>query len=150
MPSVQTERSINRQFRVLAATIIVFVVCLPTGCGSKRPGVKVYPVRGEVFFKGDPAAGATIHFHPVEAKSPTAFAKVDEDGSFRLSTFGTFDGAAAGDYVVTVSRRDEKNVDGDIVVSPDAFGDRYSKRDQSKIKVTIEKDERILDAIELK
>lgn len=123
---------------VLPRAVLVFVCILPMACSRSSPGVEVYPVRGEVFFNGQPAAGAWIHFHPVEKDDcSAAFAVVEEDGSFQLSTFGTNDGAEPGDYVVTLNWRDEERDEGETLYGPDRFGERYSKPDKSTLKATI-------------
>src|SRR4029079_18674285 len=66
-----------------------------------------HPVRGQVSVNGDPAAGAVIVFHPdgggLQAVPPTAV--VARDGTFALAT-GDKPGAAAGNYVVTVTWAD--------------------------------------------
>src|SRR5687767_10889460 len=78
------------------------------GCGPSDPGLKpVYPVQGSLFVKGKPAKGAVVMFHPLplETGRPTALRSrgtVGDDGSFRLTTYNTDDGAPAGEYVVTV------------------------------------------------
>src|SRR5438128_100993 len=77
-----------------------FILC---GCGSGTP---LYPVRGEVFFKGKPAAGALVVFHPVEDKDGKVTrprGTVEADGSFTLSSHAKGDGAAVGEYVVTIN-----------------------------------------------
>ena len=82
--------------------------CVPwclllAACGGDR--VKVYPVRGGVFFRDRPAPGATVVFHPVastDPKAPRPSGVVAADGTFTLSTFALDDGAPAGDYVVAI------------------------------------------------
>jgi hypothetical protein len=74
---------------------------LSAGCGESEP---LYPVTGKVLLDGKPAAHATVVFHPVAAK-PGAVrprAKVEPDGSFKLTTYEANDGAPAGEYRVTV------------------------------------------------
>ncbi|HEY2251522.1 MAG TPA: hypothetical protein VGH74_10700, partial [Planctomycetaceae bacterium] len=86
----------------------MFACFLPLACNS-APEAGVYPVSGEVFFSGQPAGGATVVFHPVdEDEGSPAYATVQEDGSFELSTFATHDGAEAGDYLVTITWREEE------------------------------------------
>jgi hypothetical protein len=58
-----------------------------------------------VLVDGKPAVGATVVFHP--EGQPAAAAKpvgtVDANGEFRLTTAAANDGAAPGDYKVTVA-----------------------------------------------
>ena len=123
---------------------------LPLAC-SGASGPEVYPVRGEVFFKGEPAAGATVHFHPLaEDQGDPAFGIVGEDGSFELSTFGANDGAEAGDYVVTINWRTEEKVDGEEINGPDLLGERYSKRGTSTLRATVAEGENVVPRFDLK
>jgi hypothetical protein len=136
---------------VLPRAILVFVCFLPMACSRSDTGVEVYPVRGEVFFKGQPAGGAVVHFHPLdETTGSPAFAEVNEDGSFELSTFGSSDGAEAGDYIVTINWRTETKVDGETINGPDLLGERYSKPKNSTLKATVIAGENVLDRFDLK
>jgi hypothetical protein len=80
------------------------------GCGGKSHEA-VYPVKGQVFYKGKAAAGAVVWFHRLDAETPGTGQPatqtpprgvVQEDGSFEMSTYATKDGAPAGRYRVTV------------------------------------------------
>jgi hypothetical protein len=136
---------------VLPRAILVLVCFLSLACGSSAPEVEVYPVRGEVFFNGQPAAGALVHFHPVDGEEGSpAFAAVQEDGSFQLSTFGTNDGAQGGDYVITLNWRDEEKVDGETTNGPDRFGDLYSTPKTSTLRATVEPGENVVPRFDLK
>jgi hypothetical protein len=78
-------------------------VLLPA-CAPGRPPLQ--PVRGQVFFAGQPAAGALVVFHPVDdpaLDAPRPSALVGPDGSFRLGTFAPNDGAPVGDYRVAIA-----------------------------------------------
>jgi hypothetical protein len=75
---------------------------------AKEP---VYPVKGKVFYRDKPCAGAVVWFYPADAAEATRMhpntdtrpnGVVQEDGSFEMSTHGTKDGAPAGRYRVTV------------------------------------------------
>jgi len=70
-------------------------------CGG--PSKKLNPVEGQVLYKGQPLAEATVSFHPRQGeKNPTPSTGVtDEQGIFRLQT-GNYEGAPVGDYAVTV------------------------------------------------
>src|SRR5262245_41559951 len=103
----------DKRVPVLNRAAVMFACFLPLACGRSDTG-GVYSVRGEVFLNSQPAAGAWVHFHPVdEEECAPAFAQVQEDGSFQLSTYGTNDGAEAGDYVVTLNWREEEQLDGE-------------------------------------
>jgi hypothetical protein len=67
-------------------------LCL-TGCSDQLP---TYPVNGHVFFPG----GSPVHVGTVELKSREhgiqARGTINEDGSFKLTTYKEGDGAIAG------------------------------------------------------
>jgi hypothetical protein len=91
---------------------IGLLVLIPIGCGDgKPPPEPVYPVKGEVFYKGKPAAGAVVWLHRIGAEEVNAGqpatmtpprGTVQEDGSFQISTYGENDGAPVGQYRMTV------------------------------------------------
>jgi len=85
---------------ILLASTLAAVSLLAAGCGSKN---KLHKVEGVVKNKGEPVAGATVQFLPEKGEGTPATALTGDDGSFRLSTFSTGDGAKAGDYKVTVT-----------------------------------------------
>lgn len=79
------------------------------GCGGpeRQP---VYRVRGELYWAGKPAGGAVVFLHPIgevpstenPAQGPRPAGRVQEDGSFQVSTYGINDGAPAGRYRLSV------------------------------------------------
>jgi hypothetical protein len=77
------------------------------GCsGSKVGRPPTYPVRGRLFVGDRPAAGARVQL--TAAGDPKLIglcphATVEPDGSFRLTTFKTGDGAPAGTYALTLT-----------------------------------------------
>jgi hypothetical protein len=89
------------------------------GCGNNTPGY--YTVQGKVFYKGEPAAGAVVYFHPEGAPAgPTIpFGIVEDDGRFFLSSDGAGDGCRPGKYAVLVEWRDKA---GDGVVPVKSAG----------------------------
>jgi hypothetical protein len=95
------------------------------GRGGRKP---VYPVSGKVLFKGKPAEGAVVTFVALEAndrQAPRPGAQVKRKGTFRLSTYVSYDGAPAGRYAVTVVYRSPaRQVDGENV-GPDLLRGRY-------------------------
>ncbi len=122
---------------LLRAALPVVFCFLSLACGSNER-TEVYPVRGQVFVDGRPASGAAVHFHPVNQELGTpAYATVNEDGSFELSTYDTDDGVEPGDYVVTINWRKEEKIDGDMVNGPDLLGELYSKPNRSPLKAKV-------------
>ncbi|WP_254512531.1 hypothetical protein [Anatilimnocola floriformis] len=92
---------------------LVTALLLLAGCGgSTHP--KTYPVRGELFVQGQPAAGARVILHPEVAGDQTLWphgfpqAVVNPEGKFQFGCFADADGAPAGNYKL-LARWDEDN-----------------------------------------
>ncbi|MBS0260510.1 MAG: PKD domain-containing protein, partial [Planctomycetes bacterium] len=118
---------------------------LAAGCHDGDE-VQLYPVQGEVFLDGVPADGAWIHFHPVNTdEGAPAYAQVQSDGSFELTTHSQHDGAEAGNYTVTlIWRSEEKDDDGEVQYGPDRFGNRYHQAKSSTLRAKVEPGENSL------
>jgi hypothetical protein len=89
----------------------------------------VYPVSGTVFCNGKPAEGAHVTFFPQDQsgpKMPRPGAQVRKDGSFRLSTYASYDGAPAGRYAVTIICPSPEKKENDENVGPDLLRGRYA------------------------
>jgi len=94
--------------RLLHGLLTVLFLLGTLSCGNSKDRKTVYPVRGQVFVQGKPAARALVLFHPVNDSDPAAVrphGQVDQDGAFVLSTYEARDGAPAGEYVVTIDWR---------------------------------------------
>ncbi len=103
---------------------------------SDRP--PVYPVQGQVFYKGKPAVGALVMFHPVNETDPQAarpHGQVDPEGAFVLSTYEVKDGAPAGEYVVTIDWR--RTIPGRSGGGPSALPVQYGTPKQSPLRASI-------------
>jgi hypothetical protein len=113
--------------------VIVAGLGLVVGCGRNR-GPVVQFVEGKVVLDGEALEGATVGLSPVKgSKGLPAYARTDRRGVFRVTSTrgGQRDaGAAAGDYVVTVSKvvADE----GDLAVEDDGSGKKPARRPSSK------------------
>jgi hypothetical protein len=68
------------------------------------PSKPVQRAGGKVFLQGKPVAGAYIAFVTPEGTKDRIHADAisEPDGSYRLSTYGPFDGIPVGEYDVTV------------------------------------------------
>lgn len=141
--------------RLLAWSLVLSVGVFAVGCkGRTEDGrLKVLPVSGKLLVNGRPAAKAEVFFHPVDKsgarESIRPFAQVQADGSFRLSTYDTFDGAPAGQYQVTVVWPSVVKVDGDDMPGPDWLRGRYSKPGQSGLTVAVTETTTDLPALQL-
>jgi hypothetical protein len=94
----------ERAHPALVLTLLsVSLVCC--SCSGAK-GQSVFPVHGKVLFRGKPAAGALVVFHPLNQSRPEQGmprAVVEDDGSFALGTFAAKDGAPTGDYAVSIT-----------------------------------------------
>jgi hypothetical protein len=89
--------------RVLA---VLTVPCLLAGCGGADTELEgLVPVTGTVTLKGSPLGGASVCFVPTgTSEARAASAITDDTGHFELMTLNPGDGAAPGDYQVTVTK----------------------------------------------
>ncbi len=138
------------RFFVLA--IVAGLVLALTACrrGGDNP---VYPVTGKVFYKGKPAEGALVTLVPLgdnNAKRPKPGAQVKRDGTFRLSTYASYDGAPPGRFAVTIIYRSpEKKVD-DENRGPDLLEGRYADPKTTPLAVEIKPANNALEPFDLK
>ena len=148
------------RYRVLNSGLLVLALALcAVGCGPADPSLKpVYPVQGSLFVKGQPAEGAVVMFHPLPLKAgtPTALTSrgtVSNDGSFRLTTYNTDDGAPEGEYALTVywpgKRTAGASEDFDSDLPPDRLGLRYTNPSASAIRIQIKAPETRLEPFQL-
>lgn len=88
---------------ILTGTLAV----LATGCGGGEDAanrVETYNVSGTITMGGEPVADAAVVFSP-QGDQPAATGRTNDQGKFTsLRTYQSGDGAAAGDYVVVVSK----------------------------------------------
>jgi hypothetical protein len=108
--------------------------------GGPKKALKTYPVIGKALCDGVPAAGARIALTPTGAGAP-AQGIVEADGSFRLSTYGPFDGATAGEFKVAVTWTDPAT--NASLVPP-----KYRKAGELKATIAADQDNRVM--IEMK
>jgi hypothetical protein len=93
-------------------------------------------VRGKVFYRGKPAAGVDVYFHPVreqDAKAQRPHGKTDANGEFQLTTRRRNDGAPGGDYQVTFFWAAAENVEE----PEDRLKGRYLNPRQSRWLVVV-------------
>src|SRR3954466_2152102 len=95
-----------------ATCCAAFCLMVVIACGGcNRNSVDIAPVRGKVTVDGKPLAKAKIRFAPT-AKGNTepgkpAWGDVQTDGTYRLTTHKTGDGAVVGEHWVTILNPDE-------------------------------------------
>lgn len=109
--------------------VIGFLTWLSAGCSADRGDrLPVFPVRGKLAYDAPPAHTAMVVFHPVgvphaAAGKPWGF--VQQDGTFRVSTYEANDGAPLGEYAVTVHWQiaDSDGEAGRDLLSASAYAD---------------------------
>jgi len=130
---------------------VCFILLTAMGCGKQdRP--PVFPVSGQVTWKGAPATGATIVFHPGgnrDPKSIRSHAVVGLDGNYRLTTYASQDGAPTGEYVVTIFWPGKRDAgvpdDGTDSGIPDQLKGAYRDPLATKLRATVRESETIID-----
>jgi len=102
----------------LCLVIVASLVLVGCGGGDGAKRVPVFKVTGNVTLKGEPLPQAIVTFSPKEGQ-PVAFGMSNDAGEFTLTTYDTGDGAAAGNYVVVVSKSAASSSTTDVGHSAD-------------------------------
>lgn len=125
------------------------------GCSdASKP--QAIPAGGKVVVKGMKVVpvGALVVFHPKDPgfekiMSGKPFGKVEKDGTFKLTSFETGDGAPAAEYGVTIvwnapaggenKPQFSMSSEGGGASGPDRLGGRYGKPTQPLLTAKVEK-----------
>jgi hypothetical protein len=116
---------------------------LALACASCHKN-RIYPVSGEVWYKGSPASGATVSFYrqggdPING--PAIMGIVQEDGSFELVCGSLGKGAPAGEYDVLIEWKPviaQAQGQGRRQHGPDKLEGRYADRQRPLLHATVE------------
>jgi hypothetical protein len=140
-------------FRSLGTWSLLPVVAGLALTGCEKSTVKLHPVRGQVFFKDQPAEGAKVVFLPAgdenaQFRGARPAATVSADGSFEMRTEPYGVGAPAGEYAVLISwlpPRDE---------NPNAnpknkLPNKYGAPGKPLLKATVKEGENTLEPFKL-
>ena len=123
------------------------------GCGEAKPQrATVFPAKGTITLKGQPAHGAIISLHPktpLPNGAPAPRANVDKDGSFAISTYDSGDGAPEGEYVLTVVWNKLIKNGEDVRIGPNVIPPKYGSPNSSDLAVKIAPGENAIPAIQL-
>ncbi len=102
--------------------------------------VPTFPVEGKAYYAGAVMAGADFTFHPkkggVEALRPKG--KVANDGTLKLGTYASDDGAPAGEYVVTIQWRKMEMKGGEFEAGPDLVPASYTSPQTTPLTARVE------------
>lgn len=136
-----------------SALFLALTLAAVAGCSTSRDDrVAVHPVEGGVSFGGQSLEGALIVLHPEDVEDPRvlpARGYVDDAGRFRLTTYEAGDGAAEGEYRVTVVHTPLVQRDGDVVAGPNVLPFKYATPRQTALRVRIAAGSNSLPILEL-
>lgn len=140
---------------MLRRTLVVAVMAAAViGCGKRQSEVALNHVEGQVFWKGQPLAGAQIALHPQgkqDEKLLPARARTDAEGRFRLGTFDAADGAVEGEYLVTITHRPiQKMADGGWAPGGNILPPKYATPKTTDLRVHVASGANQLPAFDLK
>jgi len=133
--------------------ICAVAFCLSvSGCSSEiDDGLTKFPVQGQVLINGQPEKGIAVQFHAVnsqyEGNAASPAGVTNEAGQFRLSTNGEYDGAVAGEYIVTftwVGMNESKSAP-----TGDRLRGQYSNHADSTFRVNVSEGENNVGPFEL-
>lgn len=133
----------RRAVQAARLALIAAFCLLAVGCGESLP--RTIPVRGKVTWQGKPLGTGSVTFTPVEsdAGAPLRPARgvLNPDGTYRLSTFRTYDGAMPGQYAVVVTSY-TTNPPLDPTSAPPKWliPEKYGKSDTSGLSAAIPAD----------
>lgn len=120
---------------------MILAMIAAAGCGgsNRKP---VYPVSGKVVINKKGVKGVAVSFHPkgelTNLRAMRSFTTTEEDGTFRLSTYDSDDGAPEGDYVVTLYWPGPLPPGSPIgEVGPDQLGGKYANPQTSTLRAQI-------------
>jgi len=85
----------------------MLVALLTTACSDEPRRAPTFPVTGKIAYANKSLEHATIVFHAIGESDPNVprpHAKVEADGTFKLTTYDGGDGAPKGKYKVTIEQ----------------------------------------------
>lgn len=146
---------------IYRAMFVCSLAFLPAGCGGNA-GVPVYPVSGSIHFKGKPAEGVRVIFHPETAAVPgkpvlRPSGETGADGGFYLTSREPKDGAPVGKYRVTLTWRKAAGTAGPLGMGggearesgADQFGGRYAEPTTSGLEFEVREGENTVPKFDL-
>ena len=145
-------RFVNRPCQLFVFGTLAFIGSL-AGCSKpQEPWEKVVPVTGVVKYQGKAVAGAVVTLIPQNSKFPKSVrptAITEDDGTFEVGTYSQADGAPAGTYKVLIVHFTVVGDADNPIPGPNDLPEKYSKIEETDIKVTIDDEETELKPFEL-
>ena len=142
-----------RSSRKPSAVLLILTVLAGSNLScSSAHRVRLYPVHGQVFYNDRPVSRGLLVLHPLSGQ-PEAVQKpiayTDEAGRFTVTTDRPGDGAAAGEYIVTVELREKTQTGVEKVRGRNLLPDHYSKPESSSLRCRVQEGKNELLALYL-
>ena len=137
---------------ILTRSARTALIALVIGCaGSTGDRVKTYSVSGNIYVNGQPAAGAVVECYALDDPAllplrPHAIAGLD--GTFKLTTYKTGDGAPVGSYALTVKWPTPPRPNKETGV--DRLNGRYADPKRPARRIKVQPSDNDLETIDLK
>ncbi len=121
--------------------LCAILALLSSGCGTEHTDRKAtFPVKGEVYVDGEPAADLAVTLHDVngiDSEQPTISAtRTDASGKFSVSTYEQGDGVPAGNYTLTFEWGEMNTFS--MRYEGDKLNGKYKDPETSEHRVTVE------------
>ena len=129
----------NRSARVCFVLVGALLVGLPACTGGPR----TFPVKGTVMYNGKMVPKGTVLFTPVNG-GPTATGEINEDGTYRLTTYKPGDGACIGEYRVVIMAMEPLRGEPPTAPPP-LIPDKYSSLALSDLKANVQERDNVCD-----
>ncbi len=115
------------------------VGCPLVGCSKNDRRPRTFPTTGKLLIRGKPYRGIMVVLRPAEGddqRFPSPRGTRQADGSFRLTTFKTGDGAPAGEYKVVIIYDSDTSPLAKNVRRP-AISAKYQSRAETPLRATV-------------
>ena len=127
----------TKQLVVAASVCLLLSACAEQGAVRKE----TFPVTGQVYVDGQPAAELVVTCHDVKGldkENPTLSSAITgQDGKFQIATYEAADGVPEGDYVLTFEWKERNLMKGGFS-GPDKLNGRYTDPQKSETRFTVE------------
>jgi len=132
--------------------LVAAAALLTASCEKGK--LKIYAVRGQVLYNGQPLKGVALAFHPVDAANDIGYpahAKTDDQGNFKLTSYVDDDGAPAGEYNVALAFEVEAIDEGSDQSKKLTFQlpVKYHRKETTDIGATVAKGDNQLEPFKL-
>jgi hypothetical protein len=126
-----------RSLPASAAVVVILFGVVACGGPKRKP---TFPTEGKLLINGQPAGNVTVFLTPLTSSDPEetrAYATTKPDGTFSLTTYGAYDGAPEGEYVVTLLYEPLDSPLSRAKGKPPTFNKKYGDPNASPLRATI-------------